>query len=125
MERVMDMKHEDLTAGERRYLEHARAAKSQGISLPQYYRANGLSVFTLYNIRRGLIRKGVVARARAQRISRAKSGGFVAVRVASSDPPATGITASNRSSILRQAERRGSSTTMLAALRRAPTCSRW
>jgi len=78
----MDIKHEDLTAGERRYLEHARAAKSQGISLAQYYRANGLSVYTLYNIRRGLIRKGLVTRGRAARATPSKSGGFVAVRVA-------------------------------------------
>jgi hypothetical protein len=57
MEGMMDMKPEDLTAGERLYLEHTRAAKGHGVTLAQYYRANGLSVYTLYNIRRGLIRK--------------------------------------------------------------------
>jgi hypothetical protein len=85
----MAMKHTDLTAGERRYLEHARAAESQGISLLQYYRSNGLSVYTLYNIRRGLIRKGVVARGRATRAMQAKSGGFVEVRVGPSDTQTT------------------------------------
>ena len=35
MEVMMDIKHEDLTAGERRYLEHARTAKSQGVSMVQ------------------------------------------------------------------------------------------
>jgi len=85
----MDIKHEDLTAGERRYLEHARVAESQGISLLQYYRAKGLSVYTLYNIRRGLIRKGVVARGRAVGAMQAKSGGFIEVRVAPSDAQTT------------------------------------
>ncbi len=85
----MDTKYEDLTAGERRYLEHARAAKSQGVSLLQYYRANGLSVYVLYNVRRGLIRKGVLTRSRVARAVRAKSSGFVAVRVAPISAPTT------------------------------------
>lgn len=84
----MDIKHEELTAGERRYLEHARAAKNQGVSMVQYYRAHGLSVYTLYNVRRGLIRKGVLARRRASRTVQARSGGFVAVRVVPGDAPA-------------------------------------
>jgi len=78
----MDTKHEDLTAGEQRYFEHVRAAEKQGISLAQYYRATGLSVYTLYNVRRGLIRKGVLARRCAARPVRGKAGEFVAVRVA-------------------------------------------
>jgi len=86
---MMDMKHEDLTAGERRYLERARAAKGQGVSLLQYYRAQGLSVYTLYNVRRGLIRKGILARRRVARTVQAKNGGFVAVRVAPSSAPTT------------------------------------
>ncbi len=85
----MDTKHEDLTAGERRYLEHAGAAKSQGVPLLQYYRANGLSEYTLYNVRRGLIRKGVLRRHRGARAAQAKSSGFVAVRVAPISAPTT------------------------------------
>jgi hypothetical protein len=79
---MMNAKHEDLTPAEQRYLEHARAAESQGMSLAQYYRAAGLSVYTLYNIRRRLIHKGVLARRRAARVAPGKPGQFIAVRVA-------------------------------------------
>jgi hypothetical protein len=57
----MSAKHEGLTAAEQRYLEHAEAARSQGVSLRQYYRAGGLSESSLYGVRRKLIRKGIVA----------------------------------------------------------------
>jgi hypothetical protein len=81
----MNTEHEDLTPAERRYLENVRAAESQGMGLAQYYRAKGLSVYTLYNVRRRLIRKGVVARGRAAwSRARAKADSFIAVRVAKS-----------------------------------------
>jgi hypothetical protein len=86
-----DMKREDLTAGEQRYLEHARAAESQGVSLLQYYRTSGLSVHTLYNVRQGLIRKGVLKRSRARKRAK-KSDAFVAVRVAAGSTGTSGST---------------------------------
>ncbi|MGA9645574.1 MAG: hypothetical protein WBQ76_06615 [Candidatus Korobacteraceae bacterium] len=86
---MMDTKHEDLTPAERRYIEHARACESQGVSLLQYYRDNGLSVYTLYNIRRRLIQKGVLPRRRSARIAPGKPGRFIAVRVAG---PSSGVT---------------------------------
>jgi hypothetical protein len=80
----MNTKSEDLTAAEQQYLERAKAAEGEGVSLAQYYRANGLSVYSLYNVRRRLINKGVVARGRAAwSTARAKAEGFVAVRVLS------------------------------------------
>ena len=40
----MTTKHDDLAPAEQRYLEHAREAEKQGLSLPQYYRSTALSV---------------------------------------------------------------------------------
>lgn len=78
----MNTKSEDLTAAEQQYLERAKAAEGEGMSLVQYYRANGLSVYSLYNVRRRLIQKGVVARGRAAwSTARPKMDAFVAVRV--------------------------------------------
>jgi len=80
----MNTKSEDLTAAEQQYLERAKTAEGEGVSLAQYYRANGLSVYSLYNVRRRLIQKGVVARGRAAwSTARAKAEAFVAVRVVS------------------------------------------
>lgn len=86
----MDTKREDLTPAERRYLEHAQAAESQGVSLLQYYRANGLSAYALYNVRGRLIKKGVLTTRRAARIVPGKASGFVAVRVSARNTAATG-----------------------------------
>jgi hypothetical protein len=78
----MNTKSEDLTAAEQQYLERAKTAEGEGMSLAQYYRANGLSVYSLYNVRRRLVKKGVVARGRAAwSTARAKADSFVAVRV--------------------------------------------
>lgn len=78
----MNTKSEVLTPAELQYLERAKAAESQGVRLAQYYRANGLSVYSLYNVRRKLIKKGVVARARAAwSTARPRPEAFVAVRV--------------------------------------------
>lgn len=78
----MRKKHDGLTPAEQRYLEHTREAQKQGLSLPQYYRSAGLSVYSLYNIRRQLLRKGVVESRRAERAAPSKPRRFVAVRVA-------------------------------------------
>ena len=81
----MTTKHDDLTPGEQRYLEHAREAEKQGLSLPQYYRSAGLSVYSLYNVRRGLLRKGVVS---ARRAARAAPGGSRHIGPAAKPPQA-------------------------------------
>lgn len=83
----MNTKREGLTAAEQRYLEHAEAAQSEGVSLRQYYRAAGLSESSLYGVRRRLIRKGVVA-ARYRRTDRVpkKRDSFVAVQVSTASP---------------------------------------
>ncbi len=86
----MDTKQEDLTPAERRYMELARASESQGIPLLQYYRDHGLSLYTLYNVRRRLIQKGVIPRRRSGRTAAAKPGKFIAVRIAA---PSPGVTA--------------------------------
>lgn len=78
----MNTNSEDLTPAEQQYLERATAAEGEGLTLAQYYRANGLSVYSLYNVRRKLIKKGVVARGRAAwSTARPKPDAFVAVRV--------------------------------------------
>ena len=70
----MNTKSEDLTPAEQQYLERTQTAESEGMSLTQYYRANGLSVYSLYNVRRRLIKKGVVARRRAASVRRRSRG---------------------------------------------------
>ena len=78
----MSGEQESLTPAEQQYLEHVRAAQGEGISLLQYYRAKELSVYSLYNIRRRLIKKGVVRRERAAwSTTKRKSDAFVAVHV--------------------------------------------
>lgn len=78
----MNTNSEELTPAERQYLERAKAAEGQGVTVAQYYRANSLSVYSLYNVRRKLVRKGVVARGRAAwSTARPEPGAFVAVRV--------------------------------------------
>ncbi len=57
----MKAKHEELTSGERRYLEHARRAENQSLPLSEYCRSMGLSPHTLYSMRRQMRRKGVLA----------------------------------------------------------------
>lgn len=47
------------TAGERRYLVHLRQAQSQGLTLAQYCRAQGLNAQSLYNISSQLRRKSI------------------------------------------------------------------
>lgn len=52
-------KREDLTRAERRYLERVAEAAEQGLTLEKYYRASGLSLGWLHNVRRQLESKGV------------------------------------------------------------------
>ncbi len=61
-------------------MEHAQAAKSQGVPLSRYCRTAGLNVSSLYNIRRQLVKRGVLPRQRAV-AKRVSKKAFVAVRV--------------------------------------------
>jgi hypothetical protein len=85
----MNAKREELTAGERRYLEHVRQARTQGMGLSQYCRSVGLNPFSLYSMRRQMRRKGILPPVQqTERAARAKEprgsavpGRFLAVRV--------------------------------------------
>jgi len=84
----MDARHDELTAGERRFLEHARRAQQERLPLSEYCRAKGLSPYALYSMRRQLREKGILGpksspsggpeQAAAGRLAKR----FVAVRVA-------------------------------------------
>jgi hypothetical protein len=76
----MNTKHEDLSPVEKDLLEHLEAAKSQGVPLSQYCRTAALNVSLLYNIRRQLVKRGVLPRQRAVAKPVSKKA-FVAVRV--------------------------------------------
>jgi hypothetical protein len=76
----MNTKHEGLSPVEKDFLEHAQAAKSQGVPLSQYCRTAALNVSSLYNIRRQLVKRGVLPRQRAV-AKRVSKKAFVAVRV--------------------------------------------
>ena len=79
----MDRKHEDLTAAESRYLEHAERAKGQGQTLAEYCRQLGLSPHVLYSARRQLKIKGVLAQAPRRQRASGKPGQFITVSVCS------------------------------------------
>lgn len=82
----------ELTALERRCLEHLRLAHAQGMGLTAYARSTGLKFRMLYDAKCRLIEKGVdiggcVAAARTRGTAGNEQGGasgFVAVRVAES-----------------------------------------
>lgn len=84
----MDAKHEELTAGERRFLEHARRAQRERRPLSEYCRANGLSPYALYSMRRQLREKGILppkpspSAKPEQAAASPLANRFVAVRVA-------------------------------------------
>ena len=79
-----------LTRAERRFFERAAEAQEQGVTLEQYYRASGLSIGWLYNIRRQLQGKGMVVPEPSARSAVVTSGKFMQVCVR----PATGSEAS-------------------------------
>ena len=85
----MKTKHEELTAGERRYLEHVERARNRGLVLSDYCRSIGLNPFALYSMRRQLRRKGKLPPAPAISVNKAQRrpqvrqpSALVAVRVA-------------------------------------------
>jgi len=80
----MDTKHDDLTAVERSYLEHAERAQGQGQTLAEYCRQTGLSAHVLYSARRQLKAKGILEQTpKRQRVPR-RPGRFITVSVAES-----------------------------------------
>ena len=70
----------ELTLGQQRFMERMQEAQNEGVSLPDYYRAHGLSMAMLYKVRRQLVQKGIVPPTRQpeQMVSGPK---FVQVRV--------------------------------------------
>jgi hypothetical protein len=72
---------EDLTRAEQRFLERAGEAEQQGVTLEQYYRASGLSIGWLHNIRRQLQGKGMVLPEPTEQRAVATRGKFVQVSV--------------------------------------------
>jgi hypothetical protein len=76
---MSDEKREELTLGQQRFLERMQEAQNEGVSLPDYYRAHGLSMAMLYKVRRQLVQKGVVPPTRPQLTSGPDK--FVQVRV--------------------------------------------
>ena len=83
----MDRKHEELTAAERSYLEHAERTKGQGQTLAEYCRQLGLSPRVLYSARRQLKIKGLLAQAPRRQRASGKPGQFITVSVAQSAQP--------------------------------------
>lgn len=76
---------ENLSERERACVEHLRQAQQLGVSFSQYCRERDLKFHQWSWVKRGLIRKGVIAgRAKAEET---RSAGFVPVRIAA---PATG-----------------------------------
>jgi PAS domain-containing protein len=54
---MSDEKRVKLTLGQQRFLERMQQAQNEGVSLPDYYRAHGLSMAMLYKVRRQLVQK--------------------------------------------------------------------
>jgi hypothetical protein len=71
----------ELTLGQQRFMERMQEAQNEGVSLPEYYRAHGLSMAMLYKVRRQLVQKGIVPPTRQQEQMVSGPGKFVQVRV--------------------------------------------
>ena len=69
----------ELTLGQQRFMERMQEAQNEGVSLPDYYRAHGLSMAMLYKVRRQLVQKGIVPPTQPQLTSGPEK--FVQVRV--------------------------------------------
>jgi len=76
---MSDEKRGELTLGQQRFMERMQEAQNEGVSLPDYYRAHGLSMAMLYKVRRQLVQKGIVPPTRPQLTSGPDK--FVQVRV--------------------------------------------
>jgi hypothetical protein len=77
---MSDEKRGELTLGQQRFMERMQEAQNEGVSLPDYYRAHGLSMAMLYKVRRQLVQKGIVPPTRQQQLV-SGPGKFVQVRV--------------------------------------------
>jgi len=77
----MNDEKRELTLGEQRYMERAREAEEEGISLNAYYRAHGLSLNMLYKVRRQLVQKGILPPLRERQEAESAAGKLVPVRV--------------------------------------------
>jgi hypothetical protein len=71
----------ELTLGQQRFMERMQEAQNEGVSLPDYYRAHGLSMAMLYKVRRQLVQKGIVPPTRQQEQTVSGPEKFVQVRV--------------------------------------------
>ena len=71
----------ELTLGQQRFLERMQEAQNEGLSLPDYYRAHGLSMAMLYKVRGQLVQKGILPPRRRQEQMVSGPGKFVQVRV--------------------------------------------
>ena len=71
----------ELTLGQQRFMERMQEAQNEGVSLPDYYRAHGLSMAMLYKVRRQLVQKGIVPPTRQQEQMVSGPDKFVQVRV--------------------------------------------
>ncbi len=71
----------ELTLGQQRFMERMQEAQNEGVSLPDYYRAHGLSMAMLYKVRRQLVQKGIVPPTRQQEQMVSAPDKFVQVRV--------------------------------------------
>ena len=78
---MSDETREELTLGQQRFLERMQEAQNEGVSLPDYYRAHGLSMAMLYKVRRQLVQKGIVPPTRHQQQMVSGPDKFVQVRV--------------------------------------------
>ena len=81
---MTEQKHEELTLGERRYLERVREAQGEGVSLHDYYLAHGLSVRMLSRVQRQLAHKGIVISPSSAPVEAGKPGKLIEVHVADS-----------------------------------------
>jgi len=85
----MTAQQDNLTPGERQFLDRMREAEKEGVSLQDYFRSRGLSLPAMYAVRSRLIEKGRIPSPRAKRPRATRPsapGTFAAVRVA--PPPA-------------------------------------
>jgi predicted transcriptional regulator len=74
------MSTEELTERETQLLEHVRIAQERGTTLAEYASSAGLDVRVLYQIKRQLVKRGVIAR-RAGTKKRQKRGRFAQARI--------------------------------------------
>jgi hypothetical protein len=72
---------QELTTAQRGWLEHLRRAEAQDVSLVDYARAAGIKVGSLYEARRMLRSKGVVARGPSSAIAPSPPQQFIPVQV--------------------------------------------